>query len=586
MTARPAAADDLAPLAAQAGLAKGPMGDAGSGDAVARLKAAIQDLKAHAVTPLLHQAVAAMREARWADGTAAILKALEADETNGLAWHLLAICLEKSGDVASALDAYETALKLRPEEHGIANDLGRLAHRLGHNELAEKLFHHFLLREPGHVEAVNNLACALRDMDRQGEAIELLRTVIQARPEHPVLWNTLATVLSEKGDMEGSLPFFDEALRLDPGFAKARYNRANAILALGRSEEALAELEAALPGAQPGYETDMMRLARAFALLRVGRLKEGFDEYEVRFSKEALDTVHFATDLPRWSPDDDLTGKSLLVSAEQGLGDEVLFMNVIPDLLEALGPEGRLHLAVERRLVPLVQRSFPGVTVAAHKTLNVSGKVVRFLPWPDDQGFDLFTPIASLWRRFRSRPEAFPQRPAFLTAEPARVAHWKAQLDALGPGYKVGLLWKSLKTAGARSRHYSAFEQWRPVLETPGAVMVNLQYGDCSDELAQARKLGVDVWSPPGIDLKDDLDEVAALSCALDLVMGPANATQNIAAASGANVWMMASPEAWTVFGAENCPAYPVMRVFHAPTFREWDVVIGEMAAALRAEIG
>jgi hypothetical protein len=143
-----------------------------------------------------------------------------------------------------------------------------------------------------------------------------------------------------------------------------------------------------------------------------------------------------------------------------------------------------------------------------------------------------------------------------------------------------------MKLQGARQRQFSPFEQWAPVLQTPGVSFINLQYGDCSEELAMARdQFGVDIWTPPGIDLKQDLDDLAALSCALDLVLGFANATSNIAAACGANTWLIAIPGAWVQAGTGRYPWYPQARVFNPAAFREWGPVMAEVAQALTDEV-
>ena len=113
---------------------------------------------------------------------------------------------------------------------------------------------------------------------------------------------------------------------------------------------------------------------------------------------------------------------------------------------------------------------------------------------------------------------------------------------------------------------------------------MNLQYGECSAELAEASARGVGIWSPPGIDLKDDLDDLAALTCALDLVIGPPNATTNIAAACGAKVWMIAPPGAWTQLGTGRFPWYPTVRAFIAPALNAWPEVMAEIAKALVSE--
>ena len=259
-----------------------------------------------------------------------------------------------------------------------------------------------------------------------------------------------------------------------------------------------------------------------------------------------------------------------------------MFANTAPDVARALGPTGRLAFAVERRLVPLFARTFPAATVAPHRTETVDSKSTRSAP--DAPAMEFWAPIAAPARRYRPSAEAFPQRAGYLVPDAARVMHWRALL-AKRPGRKVGVLWKSLKLHGERQRQFAPFELWRPVLETPGVSFVNLQYGDCADELAFAREtFGVDLWQPPGLDLKDDLDDVAALTCALDLTLGFANATINLAGACGAPAWVITRPAAWTKLGTDGYPWYPQIRCFSAESAEGWQGVMGEVAAALAAE--
>lgn len=571
--------------AAKPRLASGAIGESGSAEVLARLNKAVAELKAMSVEPLLHRAIEALQREDHEEGGKWALKALEQDERCGYGWYLLAIAREKAGDFASSVKCYESALELLPDHGELANHMGRLAYRLGMKEVAEKLFLHFLARYPGHHEGANNYACAVRDQGRFEEAIEVLRPAILANPDHAMLWNTMGTVLAEQGEFDTALTFFGEALRLDPDFPKARYNRGNARLALGDAAGALEDCEAALPGAVAGSDRAMMLLARSTILMNLGRIAESWDGYEARLDPDFADVTGYSvTDVPRWTPDSQIAGKRLLVFGEQGLGDEVLFANLLSDVIEALGPEGRMHLAVEPRLVELFQRSFPQAEVSAHGTYNYRGRTVRAAPaLGDHPQVDLWTPMGSLLRRFRRELADFPDRPSFLKADPARIAHWREVLATRAPkGPKIGLLWKSIKLDGARLRYYSPFEHWAPVLATPGCVFVNLQYGDCAAEIAEAvERLGVEIWQPPGIDLKMELDEVAALCSALDLVIGPANATSNIAAACGTPLWLISTPAAWPRLGTDRYPWYPQARVFLPPAFNQWPQVMAEVAAAL-----
>ena len=578
------AASAEGPHAMRVRLADADMGDSGSQDALERLNHAVAELKAITVAPLLRRAVAAIGAGDPKAAANLAIEVLGHDDRNGLGWQVLAIAREMSGDFKNSIKAYEAALALQPDHAEIANDLGRLAYRMGQKTLAAQLFIQYRAARPDCANGANNLACVLRDLQEYAAAVELLQQAIQANLGEAILWNTLGTVVSAQGDAANAMVFFDEALRLDPNFAKARYNRGNTKLEFGDFDAALADCEAAMAGAAGPAELAMMRLAQSTMRLCAGRVGEGWDAYEARLDPLFPDATHFMSDRPRWEPQSNLAGKSLLVFGEQGLGDEVMFANYLPDLIEALGPDGRLILALEARLIPLFQRSFPNAQIGPHATYKLDGHTVRAAHFvEDDVAIDLWTPLASPLRRFRRSVGAYPDRAAYLKPDPARVAHWRRELAGM-PGRKVGFLWKSLKLDGARLREFSPFEQWRRVLQTPGVSFVNLQYGECAAELAQARDvIGLEIWQPPGIDLKDDLDDVAALTCALDLVVAPPNATSNIAAACGAPAWFITTPTGWPRLGQARYPWYPNTRVFITERFGDWGQVMAETAQALAA---
>lgn len=491
--------------------------------------------------------------------------------------------LEGEGRLDASFAAYSEAFDRSGHNPVLAEDLGRLALRLGQYAIAEQLFRVHLATDPASVESRLHLGQALSEQQRYGEAIGVLKAALESEPGEATLWAALGTALVQEGRPAEALPFFEEALRLRPGWGAFLYARANALADLGRFAHAIEDYEAAL-GGLPEADGDRVRLAMALVKLARGDLAGGWDDYRARLSRHSSKPVVFSTDAKPWPFDPDeapyaLEGRRLALFAEQGLGDEVMFANIVPDVLRALGPAGRLTLAVEARLVALFARSFPEAQVVAHHTAMVDGARWRRAPAPE--AFDLWAPIATPLRRFRRRISHFPSGP-FLKADPNRVAHWRAVL-AERPGRKVGILWKSLKLYGERLRQFAPFDLWAPVLRTRGVVFVNLQYGDCDAELAHAREaFGVEVWRPPGIDLKDDLDDVAALTCALDLTLGFANATINLAGACGAPTWLITPAGAWTKLGTERYPWYPHARCFSAEPAGEWAAVMEEVARALR----
>lgn len=563
----------------------GPVGDAASEESLRRLRdelASLRSVKAGLVH--LKRAAAFVMERRFDRARSAAQKAIEIDPDQVLGWHLLGIAHEQLDDWPAALDAYERGLALDPAHPPIVGDLGRLAYRMGMLSQAETLFRHYLVHRPFAAETSNNLACVLRDQMRYQDAIDVLKATLQANPESAMLWNTLGTVMGDMGETEQAFIFYSEAVRLEPEHGKALYNLANTLFERGERQEAIDLCQRAIATTDDPKHNATMRLALAMMLLASGDLEAGWDAYRARLDPEFHDPIHFLQKRERWTPGVPLEGRSLFLIGEQGLGDEVLFANVLDDVLHALGPEGRLTLAVTDRLVPLFERAFPQVRVGSHLTIKHRGYSVRGTPFlrDEEEGVELWAPLGEPLREFRKTIADFPDRPqGFMKAGPVRTAHWRDVLSDR-PGLKVGLLWTSLVIDSSRQRYFAPFDSWRPVLETPGISFVNLQYGDCGPALQRARdQFGVDIFQPPGVDLKMQLDEVAALTGALDLVIGVSNASFNIAAACGVPAWLITSHDAWTKLGTDAYPWYSQVRVFATRDFSDWTPLMTQIAAAL-----
>ncbi|MDV6329570.1 tetratricopeptide repeat protein [Asticcacaulis sp. 201] len=558
------------------------LGDAGSSEALRNLLDATEHVKRTDTLKLLRQALEQFKAGDWAGGGDTALKALHVDEKSAEAWHILAVSRDKCNDFASAITCYETALRIQPENPIIANDLGRLAYKMGLYELSEKFFQFFLDKNPGHVEAINNLASSLRELNRLDDAIDLLRNAIGENPTDAQLWNALGTVVNAQGDMANSIIFYEEALRHDPIHVHARYNLGNAKGVLGRTEEALADLKTALPLFLDPMHVHTCRLSIAFCYLVMGQLEEGWKWYESRGKDETSEKIHYLIPKPHWTPDMPLAGKRIFVSAEQGLGDEILFANVMDDLLREIGPNGHLTIGVEPRLVPLFEKGFPAAKIVRHHTTKHQNLPVRLFPDITDwEAYDCWAIMGDFLSRYRKTVADFPSPHVFFKPDPTRVAYWKSVLAELNDKPKIGILWKSLIRHSRRDRYYSPFQQWDDILRLDGIQIVNLQYGDTSEELAWAAANGVNIWTPPGIDLKNDLDELSALCVALDCLLGPANATSNIAGAAGATVWMITPENSWTSLGTDHMPWYPSTRVFFSESLLDWSPVMGRVKAAL-----
>ena len=498
------------------------------------------------------------------------------------AFHLLAIALDRLGHLHKALVTYERAFALDPDDSDLLLNLGLTAWNLDLLDGAERMFRLFIEKRPDHPAGYNNLGSIQRDKGDLASAIETLRGAIYRMPDSAMLWNSLATVLAEEGRAEESLVFYQEALRLDPKFARVWHNLGYSYAHLGRLEEALDAYDRALAIAANAHEKIESRHSRSVCLIGMGRLDEGFKEYEIRHAPEFRAWLLHYTKAPLWRGES-LSGKRILIVGEQGLGDELMFANILPDIARAVGEDGKLQIAVDPRLVPIFQRSFPKAEIGSYDDGKLEGRPVRIFPWARENGDpDFYAPMGTPLHIFRKDISDFP-RDAFLKADPEKRAQFRARLAELGPGPYVGICWRSMVMGAKRGKYYSAIDAWGPILKLPGVIFVNLQYGEVTAELQRAKeKFGIAIHNFDDLDLKNDLDGAAALTDACDIVISAPTAAAAMAGALGRETWFMVASRVWPQLGTDHYPWYRSTRVFACEKFADWGALMPRVARALQ----
>lgn len=543
-----------------------------------------QEKARHRSNVALKKAVRTWRKGDIAKAGQWALKATEQDPKNSKAFHVLAMALERMGHLHKALVTYERAFELDPEDPELLINLGLTAWNLKLTEGAARMFQLYIASCPESPLGYNNLGSVQSDMGHPDIAIETLKSAIFQMPDQAILWNSLATVLAENSRADESLVFYEEAARLEPRFARVYHNLGYAYQHLAQYDKALVAYDKALEMVVDPAERIETTHSRSICLIGLGKLEEGFREYEIRNHERFRAYFHHIIDAPRWKGED-LRGKKLLIVGEQGLGDEILFANILPDVQEAVGDTGKLQICVDPRMIPLYQRSFPRAEVGGYddRTLldKEGNKCFRLVPFASKANKpDYWTPMGSALQYYRKTLADFPGK-TFLVPDPARVADYKQRMAML-PGKKVGICWRSMLTAGKRSRYFTAIDAWREVLRTPGITFVNLQYGDCAAEIARARdEFGVTIHQVEGLDLRDDIDGTAALCQALDLVVSAPTAAAHTAASVGATVWFLSAGLGWPQMGTDRYPWYPHTKVFWPTKLGDWDDVMPRFAAAL-----
>ena len=512
------------------------------------------------------------------------LKSTQADGTNAKAFHVLAMALERMGHLHKALVTYEHAFQLDPNDPELLINLGLTAWNLKIHDGAARMFNLYIEAKPDSPLGYNNLGSVQCDLGQSELAIETLRAAIMRMPDQSILWNSLATVLAEEGRADESLVFYNESARLEPGFARVYHNLGYAYQHLGQLEEALVNYDRALERAVDPTERRESRHSRSICLIGAGKLEEGFREYEIRNDERFRAYFHHMIKAPKWKGEE-IAGKKILLVGEQGLGDEFMFANILPDVAKAVGEHGKLQIAVDPRLVSLFQRSFPHTEVGSYddRTLidNDGNKALRLIPFASNGNEpDYWAPMGSALQYYRKRLMDFPHKP-FLTPDPVRVAEYRALLDAM-PGKKVGICWRSMMLGAKRAKYYSPVDAWGPVLKTEGVTFVNLQYGDCAEDLQRMKeKFGVTVEVIPGLDLRDDIDGAAALSAALDLVISAPTAAAATAASVGTQVWFMVAGRTWPQLGTDEYPWYANTKAISPAKFGDWTEVMSKTSAML-----
>lgn len=484
--------------------------------------------------------------------------------------------LSSQGRHFEAISCFETALAERPHDSAVLFALGNTAHALGMHQPAAEFFRKVLAQEPGRVEALINLANLLRAQGQFESALALLEPALARHPQSLELQLTLGSTWRETGDRERAKHFYRAALALRPDYDLALSNLADLLAVDGDFETARTLYDRALKaGGHP-----QIRLNRAILHLQMGNLAEGWRDYAAR------------TDIPNKVPVTDLKLSEwrgtpldrvrLLVRAEQGVGDQLMFMSAIPDLLVRAGG-GRVILECEPRLVPLAARSFPAALVRPQMLSTANGTVKADYAWlKKDGGANCAVLMGSLPRWLRKSLDTFPKQHVFLVPDPEERARWKKTFATLGGSPVTGICWRSGKSGGHRSVQYAPLEKWGAFLRSVPGAIVSCQYDASADEIAALeRESGRKVFVPAALDQKNELDRTAAMLSALDCMISAPTAVSWLAAGLGVKTIKLNYHVSWTAFGQACEPFAPACKVVGPKRPGDWDDALARLAATI-----
>lgn len=509
------------------------------------------------------------REQAYADSAAHLERALALDPAIPDGWIDLGNVYALQRDFSRAEASYRAALAADPDRALPRVNLGHVLKETGRLDEAVAHLRRAYESAPEMENALRNLVSALIESDQCEEALAVARQAVARDPASYEGHLLHGLALQKLHDPVRALAEYDTALKMRADDAELHDNRGTVFLELGRLTEAIASYERAL-ALRPDFALPAFH--RALTYLLQGDYARGWEDYELR--QRNRDYPRRTDAYPRWDGGA-LAGRTLLVTREQGLGDEIMFASCLPRLLEVAG---HCIIECEPRLLGIFRRSFPAATVYAS---TPDGSLPREIA---ERDVDVAIPAGSIPRFLRRSLADFPRHHGYLRADPARVDRWRERLAQLGPGLTVGISWTGGVRKTRRAVRSIPLERWVPVLQAPAARFVSLQYTpDAAAAVAALRErhgLRIEHWA----EAVEDFEETAALACAVDLVVSVCTALIHLGGALGRPVWVMApySPEWRYGFSGDTMPWYPSVRVFRQPAFGEWEPVTSSVAAELR----
>jgi tetratricopeptide (TPR) repeat protein len=508
-----------------------------------------------------------------AQGSAGQLAAAEATFRQALAispldaqaWFNLATAAGQLGRADEAIAGYERTLEIKPDFVQAWFNLGNLLRDQGRKNEAAHAYQQAVRFRPDYAEAYNNLGSMLHDEGRLADAAHTLQAALRAKPAYLRAKNNLGTVLTEEHRLDEAVQLFEEVIAADPQFAEAYNNLGVALLHRGELAAAANWFERAI-ALWPDYADAYKN--RAVAWLFQGDFARGWPEFEWRWKSKGYPANPHPQ--PYWDgaplPPGMPAGGTLLLHAEQGLGDALQFVRFV-----ALAREraARVVVVCQPPLVTLLKRC------AGLDDVLPQGAA---LPAVDAQAS-----FMSLPGLLGVSPEASAEQVPYLRPASELVERWRAELAEVR-GLKVGIVWQGNPQFRGDQFRSAPLEYFRPLSQVAGVTLFSLQKGSGSEQMA---RLG-DRFSV--IDLAARLDnesgpfmDTAAVMANLDLVISSDTAAAHLAGALGVPVWVALAhvPEWRWLLDRGDSPWYPSMRLFRQPARGDWRGLFERMAAEL-----
>jgi len=486
---------------------------------------------------------------------------LKRDPFNAFALNNLSVIYINQGNLEEAEKNIMFYLENSEGDASSFNHLAIVYLRTFRHHQAAKLLKHALILDPFKIDTYLNLVnvyCILKDTST---AMHYALEAIKIEPTSSKAFNNLGSVLNNMALFEEANIAFQTAYDLDNSNIESLVNLASIQIMQSNTDKAIKIYESALRklSKKSKSHVDVIKFLLSFEYFKKGKLKKGYEYYDYGFhpnipSNSARNPPRKFTK-PIWDGSS-LKDKTLLVWKEQGLGDEIMFLACLPDLIKV---HKKVILEVDFRLVETMQRSFPEIIVRPEV----------YIPSPSfdriNDDYDLHIPVGSLMRYFRSNILDFKNSAPYIKIDELKKNKYSNRLIDYKDKIKIGICWRSGKIDSLRSLTYLEINKWGDLFSIEDVVWVNLQYGDCEDEcLAAEKEFGIKIIRWPDLNLKDDLDDIFSLISVLDYCVTVTTAVHHMAAATGCETLLITPTGAWNRFNLDYDPWFNNLRPFVA----------------------
>ncbi|MBV9508989.1 MAG: glycosyltransferase family protein [Caulobacteraceae bacterium] len=479
---------------------------------------------------------------------------LQESEDDAVSCNVLAVCLLQLGNAEDSLLWADKALAIDQTLDDAHNSRGNALNRLGRHEAAIEAFRASLSVRPRDPVVLINMANALRDLGRCEEALGVIDQALALDRSIAVAHSNRGNLLQDLGRPQEALLSYHRAIALNPNFAEPHQHRGNVLIGLGRYDEAIRSFDAAL-----ALNPNLARahLNRSHCNLLLGRYEEGWREYEWRWLGSPVPTTRREFSVPQWLGREALTGRTILIHCEQGLGDCIQFARYIPRVA-ALGAR-------------VIVEAYPPL-VALFRSLEGVDEVIEWRgPVPS---VDFHCPLLSLPLALGGQ---IPAEVPYLHARAEQVAAWRARLSA--SGMRVGLVASGAAIHQNDHNRSLPLEQLVTALpEGPAYVLLQKDVRDADMAFARTRP-DIAVLS----DHIGDFTDTAAICEALDLIISVDTSVAHLAGALGRPLWMLIpfDPDWRWGLGVETSAWYPSAKLFRQPEQEDWAEPLGRLGAEL-----